>query len=162
MANSINVYGKMSPTIGTSDTEGGQTYTRDERDKNAGRSFGGKYPMTYTSADLALWESAVVSQSSASSALNGSGWTELADVTGGTIPTNIKAIAVEHVGLLGSPAAQFLKVRLGSVDFASLALNQSVVIPINDGWQASDVFIYASVYSNGSREITCNVLIAGT
>ena len=147
---------------GSAGAQGGQTYTNLQHDKNAGgRSWGGKYNTltAYTDSDVAYWNQAVVSATTADG-LNDSGWTELAAVTAGTLPTTAYVVAVEYTGELGTVG--FIHVTVSGEVLAKLDLGEAVVLPLNMGEAIADVKIHADAYSDGVNEGTVNVVVAGT
>ena len=162
---------KVLPRIENDGTIGGESYSDYEIDKNVGRAFGGIYSsLSYTENDIAYWENAYIS-SSTYDGLNDSGWTESADVTGGTLPTNIKAVAVEYLD--GDTVAAYNYVRLAveasggtgstyQVELAKLQIGESIVIPISGSISASKVLI-KSDYSHSlpSFYAKVNVMVAG-
>ena len=165
MANEIRVQTSVQIVNDNSvDNDGGAAgdYTNYNLDVFSGEgSWGGSYTMNqaYSTSDVAYWNNAVVSATSADS-LGDSGWTEASDVTAGTIPDNIYVVAVEYVSALGSPGTVTL--TLSGEIFAVLDPGQGVVIPIESNNAKADVQIHAATYNNGTNEATVNVLIAGT
>ena len=152
----------VTPIIATSDSTdtGGNTYTSDVLDENAGKVFGGSYSSrTYDPACLASWNSVSVAQTSAVAALSTDTWNKGSTAPTGTKPTSAYVIAVEHYGDLGSPGS--VTVRINSKSYATLAIGESVVYPIASGEALSGVYIYATVYSAGVTEAYVNILVAG-
>lgn len=186
MANTFytKILSKAIPIVGNKQTIGGETYTDYSIDKNVNRAFGGAYDfggaidgyggISYTENNIAYWENAVITAKSYDG-LNDSGWTELADVTDGTIPTSINVLAVEFIKDITTSSPNAVRIALeasggtGStyqVILAALFKGDAVVIPIFGGdgaagISASKVLIKASKYTNGTDEATVNVMIAG-
>ena len=125
------------------------------------RSWGGSYTMNqeYSTSDVAYWSNAVVSEASSADGLDNSDWTELSAVTAGTLPATVHVVAVEYVSALGSPGT--ITVEVSGENFAVLDAGQAVVIPMEMGEAIADCQIHAGHYTDGSREATVNVLVAG-
>lgn len=186
MANTFytKILSKAIPIVGNQQTIGGETYTDYSIDKNVNRAFGGAYDyggaidgrggIAYTENDIAYWENAVITATSYDG-LNDSGWTELADVTDGTIPTNINVLVVEYIKDITTTSPHSVSIALeasggtGStyqVILAALYEGDAIAIPIFGGAgavgiPASKVLIKASGYTNGTNEATVNVMVAG-
>jgi len=152
--------------VATSDTEGSQTYTRDELDGNMGRSFGGK--MTFnlvTSPDYTnVWEDAVVAQTGTTNALNTNTWNKGSVAYNGSglgqsTIVNVSGIAVEFVSALGT--IDWVKVVCDGETYGILEVGEGVVIPNWSGWAASTCYVYADAYSAGVDEATVNVALVG-
>lgn len=164
-------YTKVLPRIENDGTIGGESYSDYEVDKNAKRAFGGVIgDMSYTENDIAYWENAYISSNSYDG-LNDSGWTELSSVTGGTLPNNIRAVAVEYLD--GKTIAAYNHVRLaveasggtGSsyyVELARLKIGEGIAIPIAGSISASKVLIKADYAHNPPLFYAkVNVMVAG-
>ena len=80
-------------------------------------------------------------------------------VTDGTLPATVYCLAVEFVSMLGTATTVSVSVR-GEI-FAVLDPGQSIVIPMEMGEAIADCQIHAGHYTDGSREATVNVLVAG-
>jgi len=138
-----------------------QTYTNLQHDKNVGgRAWGGNYNTltAYTDGDVAYWNQAVITATSADG-LDNSGWTEAADVSAGTLPTTAHVVVVEYTGELGTVGV--VTVTINSEVHAILDLGESIVIPLAAGEAVANVKIHAGAYDNGVDEATVNVAIAG-
>tara|TARA_Y100001963_G_C6753478_1_gene435455 strand:- start:1254 stop:1751 length:498 start_codon:yes stop_codon:yes gene_type:complete len=165
MANEIRVHTSVEIVHDVGADAGDQegiTYTSKQLDGNAdSRSWGGNYTLAtaYTDANVCYWKNVVVSATSAD-ALENSGWTEASAVTDGTIPDNIYVVAVEYVSQLGT--ASEVNLTISGEIFATLTPGESVVIPISSNNANTAVKIHDANYSNGTREATVNVMIAGT
>jgi hypothetical protein len=161
MANEIRIHTSCEIVQDNDVTVDGIAYTHRALDGNAdSRSWGGSYTMNaaYTDADVAYWKNAVVSATSAD-ALSDSGWTEAGAVSDGTLPATVYCLAVEFASMLGT--ATTVSVTVSGEIFAVLDPGQSIVIPMEMGEAIADCQIHAGHYSNGSREATVNVLVAG-
>ena len=163
MANQIRVHTSCEVVQDNTEAVQGITYTQKSLDGNAdSRSWGGSYNIAtaYTDANVCYWKNAVVSATSAD-ALQDSGWTEESDVTDGTIPDNIYAVAVEYVSQSVGAASEVTLTVSGEV-FAVLTPGEGVVIPISSNNANTAVQIHDANYGNGTREALVNVMIAGT
>ncbi len=148
---------------GSAGAQEGHTYTSLQLDGNAhSRAWGGNYGSTHTEYDddaVAYWSQVVISQAAATNGCEDSAWTEASDVTDGTIPVTIEAIAVEYTGELGTVGN--VNVQVSGELFATLDLGESIVIPLAFGEAGADIYIYGDAYSNGVNEATVNVLLVG-
>ena len=163
MANQIRVHTSCEVVQDNTEAVQGITYTQKALDGNAdSRSWGGSYNIAtaYTDANVCYWKNAVVSATSAD-ALQDSGWTEESDVTDGTIPDNIYAVAVEYVSQSVGAASEVTLTVSGEV-FAVLTPGEGGVIPISSNNANTAVQIHDANYGNGTREALVNVMIAGT
>jgi len=164
MANEIRIHTacEIVQDLGASaGAQNGITYTNKVLDGNSDyRTWGGNYVMNvaYTDADVAYWKNAVVSTTSADG-LNDSGWTEASDVTDGTLPATVHVICVEFASMVGTDTT--ISVTVSGEIFAVLDPGQSVVIPMEMGEAIADCKIHAGHYTNGTREATVNVMVAG-
>lgn len=165
MANEIRIASSLTSVQDVEETTGGNTYNINQIDTNALRSFGGKYNSltAYGDSAIARYTGVVVGQV-ANTTLTGHAWTEAADVTDGTLPTTIHAIAVEYVSELGTVGDVTVAIKQADeteLEMASLDLGESVVIPIHQGLPLAELYIGCDAYSNGVNEATVNVLILG-
>ena len=161
MANQIRIHTACEIVQDNDVTVQGISYAHKILDGNSdSRSWGGNYNIStaYTDADVCYWKGVVVS-ATAADALEDSGWTEASDVSDGTIPATAHVVAVEYVSQLGS--ASVVNVTVSGEIFAALTPGESVVIPMHMGEAVDSVKIHDANYSNGSREATVNVMIAG-
>ena len=165
MANEIRLQSNLLAVKEVDVTEGGNTYDKSAVDTNAGRSFGGKYNTltAYTDGDIARWSDAVITATSYDG-INDSGWTELSDVTDGTLPTTCYAFAVEYIKELGTVGTVDIELDLGTdqIVLAALDLGEAISIPAAGGLSLDKIKIKAGAYSNGVNEATVNVLVMGT
>ena len=169
MANEIRLATQLTPVNDTDYTGGSQTYQQAQIDKNAAKSFGGKYNTltTYTDDDICRWSNVVISTTSYDG-LNDSGWTEASDVSDGALPTTVYALAVEYVAELGTVGTVEVAITYNGgtpathrVEMVSLDLGEGIAIPVSSGIPIANVEIKAGAYSNGVNEATVNVLLVG-
>jgi hypothetical protein len=161
MANQIRIHTSCEVVQDNDVTVQGISYTHKILDGNSdSRTWGGNYNIStaYNDDDVCYWKNVVVSATSADY-LNDSGWTEASDVTDGTIPATAYVVAVEYVSQLGSDSV--VNVTVSGEIFAALTPGESVVIPMHMGEVVGSIGIHDANYSNGSREATVNVMIAG-
>lgn len=170
MANQIRIASSLTPVQDVEETSGGNTYNVNQIDKNVLRSFGGKYDTltVYTDNDIARWSNAVISTTSYDG-LNDSGWTEESDVTDGTLPTTVFAVAIEYIAELGTVGTVELAITYSGgtpathrIEMVSLDLGEGIAIPISAGTPIANIEIKAGAYSNGVNEASVNVLVLGT
>jgi len=162
MANQIRIHTACEIIQDNDVTVEGISYSDKKLDGNAdSRSWGGNYNIStaYGDADVCYWKNVVVSQTSAGAGLSNSAWTEASDVSDGTIPTTAHVVAVEYVSQLGSDSA--ITVQVSGETFALLTPGESIVIPMHMGEAVADIEVFDANYSNGTREATVNVMIAG-
>ena len=162
MANEIRVHSAVEIVQDNTETVQGISYTQQSLDGNAdSRSWGGNYTMNtaYTDADVAYWKNVVVDVTSADGLDNGDCFEGEPSVTDGTLPATVHVIAVEFVSMLGT--ATTVSVTVSGEIFAVLDPGQAVVIPLEMGEAIADCKIHAGHFTNGSREATVNVMIAG-
>ena len=162
MANEIRVHSAVEIVQDNTETVQGISYTQQSLDGNAdSRSWGGNYTMNtaYTDADVAYWKNVVVEDTSANGLDNGDCFEGEPSVTDGTLPATVHVIAVEFVSMLGT--ATTVSVTVSGEIFAVLDPGQAVVIPLEMGEAIADCKIHAVHFTNGSREATVNVMIAG-
>ena len=162
MANEIRVHTSVEIVQDNDETVQGIAYTQKSLDGNAdSRSWGGNYTMNtaYTDADVAYWKNVVVEDTSANGLDNGDCFEGEPAVTDGTLPATAHVIAVEFVSMLGT--ATTIRVTVSGEIFAVLDPGQSVVIPLEFGEAIADCQIHAGHFTNGSREATVNVMVAG-
>ena len=162
MANEIRVQTSCQIVQDNDETVQGITYTQKSLDGNAdSRSWGGNYTMNtnYTDADVAYWKNVVVEDTSANGLDNGDCFEDEPSVSDGTLPATAHVIAVEFVSMLGT--ATTVTVTVSGEALAVLDPGQGVVIPLEMGEAIADCQIHAGHYSDGSREATVNVMVAG-
>ena len=162
MANEIRVHSAVEIVQDNTETVQGISYTQQSLDGNAdSRSWGGNYTMNtaYTDADVAYWKNVVVEDTSANGLDNGDCFEGEPSVTAGTLPATVHVIAVEFVSMLGT--ATTVSVTVSGEIFAVLDPGQAVVIPLEMGEAIADCKIHAGHYTDGSREATVNVMVAG-
>ena len=165
MANEIRVHTSVEivqDVGGSLGAQQGITYTNYQLDGNADyRSWGGNYTMNqaYTDADVAYWKNVVVEDTSANGLDNGDCFEGEPSVTDGTLPATVHVIAVEFVGMLGT--ATTVTVTVSGEALAVLDPGQAVVIPLEMGEAIADCQIHTGHFTNGSREATVNVMVAG-
>ena len=161
MANQIRIHTSCEIVQDNDATVEGISYSHKILDGNAdSRSWGGNYNIStaYTDADVAYWKNVVVSATSADG-LNDSGWTEASAVSDGTLPATAHVLAVEYVSQLGSDSV--VNVTVSGEILAALTPGESIVIPLHMGEEIADCQLHDANYSNGSREATVNVMVAG-
>ena len=152
MANEIRIHTSCEIVQDNDVTVDGIAYTHKALDGNAdSRSWGGNYTMNaaYTDADV----------TSADGLNDGTAFEGNPSVTDGTLPATVYCLAVEFVSMLGT--ATTVSVSVSGEIFAVLDPGQSIVIPMEMGEAIADCQIHAGHYSDGSREATVNVLVAG-
>ena len=165
MANEIRVRTlvEVIQDVGTSaGAQNGITYTNKQLDGNAAsRAWGGSYTMNQEPADAAIayWENVVVDVTSADGLNDGTAFESNVGVTDGTLPATAHVIAVEFASMLGTATTVSLTVS-GEI-LAVLDPGQGVVIPMEMGEAIADCQLHVGHYTNGSREATVNVMVAG-
>ena len=162
MANQIRIHTSCEIVQDNDETVQGISYTQKSLDGNAdSRSWGGNYTMNtnYTDADVAYWKNVVVEDTSANGLDNGDFFEDEPSVSDGTLPATAHVIAVEFVSMLGT--ATTVTVTVSGEALAVLDPGQGVVIPLEMGEAIADCQIHAGHYSDGSREATVNVMVAG-
>ena len=162
MANEIRVHTSVEIVQDNDETVQGISYTQKSLDGNAdSRSWGGNYTMNtaYTDADVAYWKNVVVDVTTADGLDDGTAFESNVAVTDGTLPATVHVLAVEFVSMLGT--ATTISVTVSGEIFAVLDPGQSVVIPMEMGEAIADCTIHAGHYTDGSREATVNVMVAG-
>jgi hypothetical protein len=162
MANEIRVHTSVEVVQDNDETVQGISYTQKSLDGNAdSRSWGGNYTMNtnYTDADVAYWKNVVVEDTSANGLDNGDCFEDEPSVTDGTLPATVHVIAVEFVSMLGT--ATTISVTVCGEILAVLDPGQAVVIPLEMGEAIADCQIHAGHFTDGSREATVNVMVAG-
>tara|TARA_R100000458_G_scaffold23528_1_gene21068 strand:- start:193 stop:684 length:492 start_codon:yes stop_codon:yes gene_type:complete len=162
MANEIRVHTSVEIIQDNDVTVQGITYTDKKLDGNAdSRSWGGSYTLNQAPADdaIAYWKNVVIDVTSADGLENGNAFEGNVAVTDGTLPTTAHVIAVEFVSMLGT--ATTVSVTVSGEILAVLDPGQSVVIPLEMGEAIADCQIHAGHYSDGTREATVNVMVAG-
>tara|TARA_Y100001951_G_scaffold62599_1_gene49981 strand:- start:11 stop:502 length:492 start_codon:yes stop_codon:yes gene_type:complete len=162
MANEIRVHTSCEIVQDNDATVSGIAYTHRVLDGNAdSRSWGGSYTMNtnYGDADVAYWKGVVVDVTSADGLDDGTAFESNVAVTDGTLPATVHVIAVEFVSMLGT--ATTITVTVSGEALAVLDPGQAVVIPLEMGEAIADCKIHAGHYTDGSREATVNVMVAG-
>ena len=162
MANEIRVNTSCEIVQDNDATVSGIAYTHRVLDGNAdSRSWGGSYTMNtnYGDADVAYWKGVVVDVTSADGLDDGTAFESNVAVTDGTLPATVHVIAVEFVSMLGT--ATTITVTVSGEALAVLDPGQAVVIPLEMGEAIADCKIHAGHYTDGSREATVNVMVAG-
>ena len=162
MANEIRLRTSVEIIQDNDETVQGIAYTQKSLDGNAdSRSWGGSYTMNsgYTDADVAYWKGVVVEDTSANGLDNGDCFEGEPSVTDGTLPATAHVIAVEFVSMLGT--ATTVSITVSNEILAVLDPGQGVVIPLEMGEAIADCKIHAGHYTDGSREATVNVMVAG-
>ena len=163
MANEIRIHTACEIVQDNDVTVQGISYTHKTLDGNAdSRSWGGNYTMNtaYTDADVAYWKNVVVDETSATGLADGTAFESNVGVTDGTLPATVNVLAVEFVSMLGT--ATTISVTVSGEVFAVLDPGQAVVIPMEMGEAIAHCQIHAGHYTDGSREATVNVMVAGT
>ena len=162
MANEIRINTSVEIIQDNTETVQGISYTQKALDGNAdSRPWGGSYTMNtaYTDADVAYWKNVVVDVTSADGLDDGTAFEGNVGVTDGTLPATAHVIAVEIVSMLGTPTT--ISVTVSGVVLAVLDPGQGVAIPLEMGEAIADCKIHAGHYTDGSREATVNVMVAG-
>ena len=162
MANEIRVHTSVEIIQDNTETVQGISYTQKSLDGNAdSRSWGGSYTMNtaYTDADVAYWKNVVVDVTSADGLEKGNAFEDNVAVTDGTLPATAHVIAVEFVSMLGT--ATTVSITVSGEILAVLDPGQGVVIPLEMGEAIADCQVHAGHFSDGSREATVNVMVAG-
>ena len=162
MANEIRVTTSVEIVQDNDVTVQGISYTHRQLDGNAdSRSWGGSYTLNqaYGDADVAYWNNVVVDVTSADGLNDGTAFEGNVAVTDGTLPATAHVIAVEFVSMLGT--ATTVTITVSGEALAVLDPGQGVVIPLEMGEAIADCGIHAGHYSDGTREATVNVMVAG-
>ena len=162
MANEIRVHTSVEIIQDNTETVQGISYTQKALDGNADyRSWGGNYTMNQAPADAAIayWKNVVIDVTGADGLNDGTAFEGNVAVTDGTLPATVHVIAVEFVSMLGT--ATTVSVTVSGEIFAVLDPGQGVVIPLEMGEAIADCQIHAGHYTDGSREATVNVMVAG-
>ena len=162
MANEIRVTTSVEIVQDNDVTVDGIAYTHRALDGNAdSRSWGGSYTLNqaYGDADVAYWNNVVVDVTSADGLNDGTAFEGNVAVTDGTLPATAHVIAVEFVSMLGTDTT--ITVTVSGEALAVLDPGQAVVIPLEMGEAIADCQIHAGHYTDGSREATVNVMVAG-
>ena len=162
MANEIRIHTACEVVQDNTETVQGISYTQKSLDGNSdSRSWGGSYTMNtaYTDADVAYWKNVVVDVTSADGLNDGTAFEGNVAVTDGTLPATAHVIAVEFVSMLGTDTT--ITVTVSGEALAVLDPGQAVVIPLEMGEAIADCQIHAGHYTDGSREATVNVMVAG-
>ena len=162
MANEIRIKTSVEIIQDNTETVQGIEYTQKSLDGNAAsRTWGGSYTMNQAPADAAIayWENVVVDVTSADGLNDGTAFESNVGVTDGTLPATAHVIAVEFVKMLGT--ATTISVTVSGEILAVLDPGQAVVIPLEMGEAIASCQIHAGHYTDGSREATVNVMVAG-
>jgi hypothetical protein len=162
MANEIRITTSVEVIQDNDATVQGISYTHRQLDGNAdSRSWGGSYTMNQNPADnaIAYWSNVVVDVTSADGLNDGTAFEGNVAVTDGTLPATAHVIAVEFVSMLGTDTT--ITVTVSGEALAVLDPGQAVVIPLEMGEAIADCQIHAGHYTDGSREATVNVMVAG-
>ena len=162
MANEIRVTTSVEVIQDNDATVQGISYTHRQLDGNAdSRSWGGSYTMNQNPADnaIAYWSNVVVDVTGADGLNDGTAFEGNVAVTDGTLPATAHVIAVEFVSMLGTDTT--ITVTVSGEALAVLDPGQAVVIPLEMGEAIADCQIHAGHYTDGSREATVNVMVAG-
>ena len=163
MANEIRIQTSVQIVQDNDVTVQGIAYTHDTLDGNAdSRSWGGSYIMNQAYADGAVgyWKNVVLEDVSANGLDNGDCFEGEPAVTDGTLPAQAYVVAVEFVSMLGTDTT--VSVTVSGEILAVLDPGQSIVIPLEMSEAIADVKLHAGHFTNGSREATVNVMVAGT
>jgi len=163
MANEIRIQTSVQIVQDNDVTVQGIAYTHDTLDGNAdSRSWGGSYTMNQAPADnaVAYWKNVVLEDTTANGLDNGDCFEGEPSVTDGTLPAQAYVVAVEFVSMLGT--ATTVSVTVSGEILAVLDPGQAVVIPLECSEAIADVQLHAGHFTNGSREATVNVMVAGT
>ena len=162
MANEIRIQTSCQIIQDNDETVQGISYTQKALDGNAdSRSWGGSYTLNQAPADAAVayWKNVVVDVTGADGLNDGTAFEDNVGVTDGTLPATAHVIAVEFVSMLGT--ATTISVTVSGEILAVLDPGQAIVIPLEMGEAIADCQIHAGHYSDGSREATVNVMVAG-
>tara|TARA_R100001530_G_scaffold66343_2_gene47458 strand:- start:219 stop:713 length:495 start_codon:yes stop_codon:yes gene_type:complete len=162
MGNEIRINTSVEVIQDNTETVQGIVYTQKSLDGNAdSRSWGGSYTMNQAPADAAIayWKNVVVEDTSANGLDNGDCFEDEPSVTDGTLPATAHVIAVEFASMLGD--ATTVTVTVSGEALAVLDPGQAVVIPLEMGEAIASCQIHAGHYTDGSREATVNVMVAG-
>ena len=154
MANRLIISGSIDASIEVNETVDSKAYSVFSADQIVGGSRGGKTVGTYTDAKASKYTGVVDKTTT----------TALASVTGftktGTDPssTGVKAYVVTYDSALGTPGV--VAVHIASIQHASLAVGEGVVVPIIGGTMAN-LKIHNAGYSVGVDEATCTCIAIG-
>jgi hypothetical protein len=162
MGNEIRVNTSVEVIQDNTETVQGIVYTQKSLDGNAdSRSWGGSYTMNQAPADAAIayWKNVVLEDTSANGLDNGDCFEGEPAVTDGTLPATAHVIAVEFASMLGT--ATTVSVTVSGEILAVLDPGQAVVIPLEMGEAIASCQLHAGHFTNGSREATVNVMVAG-
>ena len=162
MANEIRIQTSCQIIQDNDETVQGISYTQKALDGNAdSRSWGGSYTLNQAPADAAVayWKNVVVDVTGADGLNDGTAFEDNVGVTDGTLPATAHVIAVEFVSMLGT--ATTISVTVSGEILAVLDPGQAIVIPLEMGEAIADCQIHAGHYTDGSREATVNVMVAG-
>jgi hypothetical protein len=162
MANEIRIQTSCQVIQDNDVTVQGIAYTDKKLDGNAdSRSWGGSYTINQAPADAAIayWKNVVLEDTSANGLDNGDCFEGEPAVTDGTLPTTAHVIAVEFASMLGT--ATTVSVTVSGEILAVLDPGQAVVIPLEMGEAIASCQLHAGHFTNGSREATVNVMVAG-
>ena len=161
MAHVLNITSSLEPVIGTSDSEGGQTYAASEIDKNTG-SVGGLYKgLEYDSGKAIKYSGVLKDNATSGGAAIVAGLFESAGV--GVAPATAKVLAVSYDSTLGT--CEKVWVYIGSQCHARLKVGESCVIPISGdddlGLAIANCKLKADAYVDDTHEATVTVVMIG-
>jgi len=163
MANEIRVHTSCEIVQDNDVTVQGIAYSHKGLDGNAdSRSWGGSYTMNQAPADAAIgyYKNVVLEDTSANGLDNSDCFEGEPAISDGAVPATAYVIAVEFVSMLGT--ATTVSVTVSGEILAVLDPGQSVVIPMEMGEAIASCQLHAGHYTDGSREATVNVMVAGT
>jgi len=163
MANEIRIHTSVEVIQDNDVTVQGITYTDKKLDGNAdSRSWGGSYTMNQAPADAAIgyYKNVVLEDTTANGLDNSDCFEDEPAISDGAVPATAYVIAVEFVKMLGT--ATTVNVTVSGEILAVLDPGQAVVIPLEYGEAIADCQLHAGHYTDGTREATVNVMVAGT
>ena len=162
MAHVLNITSSLEPVIGTSDSEGGQTYTASEIDKNIG-SIGGLYKNLEYDSGKAIKYVGVVDVEAAGALTDGLVALKGTATTTGVEPSTAKVLAVSYDSTLGT--SDRVEVTIGSQVHARLKVGEACVIPISGsddaGLAVAEFKLHTSAYLVDTHEATVTVVMIG-
>ena len=162
MANQIRIHTSVEIIQDNTETVQGIVYTQKSLDGNSdSRSWGGNYTINQAPADAAIayWKNVVLEDTSANGLDNGDCFEDEVAHTDGTLPATVHVIAVEFASMLGT--ATTVNVTVSGEILAVLDPGQGVVIPLEMGEAIASCQLHAGHFTDGSREATVNVMVAG-
>ena len=162
MAHVLNITSSLEPVIGTSDSEGGKTYTASEIDKNTG-SIGGLYKNLEYDSGKAIKYVGVVDALAAAALSDGELAFKGTATTTGVEPSTAKVLAVSYDSTLGT--CDRVIVTIGSQVHARLKVGEACVIPISGdddaGLAIAQLKLHASAHTVDTHEATATVVMIG-